>query len=75
MGKKDKSGKSFLALAWALCIASGKRWLDREVETGPVVYVAAEGVSGVWTRAKSEIERFARVTVLQRQTERAMFAV
>lgn len=43
---KDKSGKSFLALDWALSIAFGRDWLGRKVKQGPVVYVAAEGFGG-----------------------------
>ncbi len=42
------SGKSFLALDWALCVATGKAWQGRPVATpGPVLYVAAEGASGL----------------------------
>lgn len=57
------SGKTFLALDWALCVASGKRWQGRDVhvdqftsngvtyETSPsVLYVAAEGVYGIKQR-------------------------
>ena len=43
-------GKTFLALAWALCIALGRSWLGRSVIQGPVVYVAAEGVRGFRVR-------------------------
>lgn len=39
--------KSFIALDWALCIASGRPWLDRRVEPGPVLYIAGEGLSGL----------------------------
>jgi RecA-family ATPase len=40
------SGKSFLALDWALSIASGRDWHSRRVEPTNVVYVAAEGAYG-----------------------------
>jgi putative DNA primase/helicase len=43
-------GKSFLVLAWALCIASGCDWLGLPVKQGPVLYIAAEGVSGLRQR-------------------------
>lgn len=37
-------GKSFLALSWALSVASGLPWLDTyEVKRGPVIYMAGEG--------------------------------
>lgn len=57
------SGKTFLALDWALCVASGKPWQGREVHTSTfthngktqpshlaVLYVAAEGVYGIKQR-------------------------
>ncbi len=44
------AGKSFLALDWGLCTAVGKQWLGRAVQQGPVVYIAAEGVSGISKR-------------------------
>lgn len=43
-------GKSFLALDWALSIASGRAWHDREVRRGPVIYVAGEGKRGILKR-------------------------
>jgi RecA-family ATPase len=45
-----KLGKSFLALDWALSVAAGKRWLGRMVRKGDVVYIYAEGVSGLRSR-------------------------
>ena len=47
---KDKSGKSFLAIGWALCIAAGIAWLGRKVKRGHVVYVVAEGADGAYAR-------------------------
>lgn len=42
------SGKSFIALDWALCIATGKPWQGRSVvESGGVLYIAAEGAYGL----------------------------
>jgi hypothetical protein len=47
-----QTGKSFLALDWACCVAAGKNWLGREVpRAGNVLYVAAEGGSGIGKRA------------------------
>ena len=41
-------GKSFLALEWALSIGSGvEASLGHAITHGPVVYVAAEGVTGI----------------------------
>lgn len=44
------TGKSFLGLSWGLHIAAGRPWFDREVEPGTVVYVYAEGASGLKRR-------------------------
>jgi hypothetical protein len=45
-----KLGKSFLALDWGLSVAAGRPWLGRTVRRGDVVYVYAEGVSGLKAR-------------------------
>lgn len=45
-----KSGKSFLTLDQALCIAAGIPWHGRKVTQQPVVYVAAEGQRGTMRR-------------------------
>lgn len=42
--------KTFLLLDWALCIALGLDWHGRRVHQGHVVYVAAEGASGLRKR-------------------------
>lgn len=47
------AGKSFLALQWSHCIATGTDWLEHNVERGPVVYVAAEGMAGLSKRLRS----------------------
>lgn len=50
------SAKSFLALDWALSIAAGISWFDRDVMAGPVVYVAAEGAAGYGVRLRSWLQ-------------------
>jgi hypothetical protein len=42
--------KSFIALDAALHVAHGLPWLGRKTTQGPVVYIAAEGGSGLWSR-------------------------
>lgn len=42
--------KTFLALWWAVCVALGQKWAGRDVEQGPVLYIAAEGVAGIQKR-------------------------
>ena len=44
------SYKSFITLDWAMSVACGTRWNEREVTQGKVVYIAAEGVSGLGVR-------------------------
>jgi hypothetical protein len=51
---KPNGGKSFLALDWALSIASGRPWLGlHEVAQGPVVYMAGEGAASLQKRVKA----------------------
>ena len=40
------SMKSFTALDWACCVASGKSWQGRATKRARVLYVVAEGISG-----------------------------
>lgn len=42
--------KSFVALDWSLCIATGRPWMGRPVEEGDVLYVCSEGARGVGKR-------------------------
>jgi KaiC/GvpD/RAD55 family RecA-like ATPase len=50
------TGKSMLALDWALCVASGTPWLGHEVQQGYVLYIAAEGHSGLAKRAQAWLQ-------------------
>lgn len=50
---KYGAGKSFLALDWACCVATGRKWLERETTMGKVIYVAAEGAGGQSKRAEA----------------------
>ena len=47
------TGKSFIALDWALSIASGSEWLGHKAERKRVLYVAAEGASGQKMRVRA----------------------
>lgn len=40
------SGKSFVAIDWSCCIATGTDWHDQEVEPGAVFYIVGEGQKG-----------------------------
>lgn len=42
--------KSFLALDWALSIATGKPWMGRRTQAGDVLYVCSEGARGIGKR-------------------------
>jgi hypothetical protein len=46
-------GKSFLTMAWSLCIASGRQWLGHPVLQGPVAYIAGEGSFGIGPRLRA----------------------
>lgn len=39
-------GKSFVAIDWAACVATGRPWQGRPTEQSKVLYIAAEGVQG-----------------------------
>ena len=46
------SGKSFVAMDWACCVATGTDWHGQEVEPGPVFYIVGEGLNGFRRRLK-----------------------
>lgn len=56
------SGKSFLAMDWALSIATGENWHGHSVQKGRVLYLAMEGVATIkkreaaWRAAHGGIE-------------------
>lgn len=45
--------KSFVTLDAALHVARGLPWLGRRTKQGPVIYIAAEGGSGIWKRIEA----------------------
>lgn len=47
------SGKSFVALDWATCTALGLPWQGRFVRQGTVLYIAAEGGTGLGLRIRA----------------------
>jgi hypothetical protein len=49
-------GKSFVATAWTLSIASGSSWQGRCVRKGKVLYVAGEGSFGLAQRRRAWIQ-------------------
>lgn len=50
--------KSFQALDWAACIATGASWNNREVIQQSVLYIAGEGLHGIKQRLRAwEIDR------------------
>lgn len=57
------SFKTFATIGWACAVATGVPWLGHEITTpGPVLYIAAEGASGIKLRVRAW-ERDAGVTV------------
>jgi hypothetical protein len=57
---KPGHGKSFVALDIAGCVGTGQPWQDRGVEQGLVLYVAAEGVSGMKRRVRAWEQSYGR---------------
>jgi len=57
---KSGHGKSFVALDMAGCIATGQPWQDHAVTQGPVLYVIAEGVTGIRQRVRAWEESYGR---------------
>jgi hypothetical protein len=57
---KSGHGKSFVALDMAGCIATGQPWQDHDVTRGPVLYVIAEGVTGIRQRVRAWEESYGR---------------
>jgi RecA-family ATPase len=52
------SGKSFVALDWAMDIGLGWPWQGREVRQGPVIYVTAEGAAGIGRRVRAWLDHY-----------------
>ena len=50
---KPGHGKSFVALDWAGCVSVGLPWMGCPVTVGPVLYVIAEGVTGLRQRVRA----------------------
>lgn len=50
---KPGHGKSFVALDWAACVAAGLPWQGCETRQGIVLYIVAEGVSGLRQRVRA----------------------
>ena len=47
------AGKSFVALDWTCCIATGSDWHGMATERGAVFYIAGEGHSGIRRRLRA----------------------
>ncbi|PKW25410.1 AAA family ATPase [Phycicoccus duodecadis] len=50
---RDHSFKTFVALDWAFCLATGKPWQGRDVDPVPVLYIAGEGAYGLDQRKQA----------------------
>jgi DNA-binding transcriptional ArsR family regulator len=57
---KAGHGKSFVALDFAGCVGTGEPWQDHGVIQGLVLYVVAEGQSGVRKRVRAWEESYGR---------------
>jgi len=50
---KPGHAKSFIALDWACCVATGQQWRHHPTEHGKVLYVVAEGAQGMHERRQA----------------------
>jgi AAA domain len=62
---KPGSGKSLIALDWAACVGTGLPWQGREVTQGGVLYVVAEGTSGLPQRVAAWEDHAGTMTGVQ----------
>lgn len=58
LGGPSKSGKSFLAIHAAMCVARGQDFFDNAVKRGGVIYQAGEGKRGVKRRLRAYRKHF-----------------
>lgn len=52
------AGKTFVAIDLALCIVTGREWQGHRTRCGSVLYVAAEGASGLGVRARAWVQEY-----------------
>lgn len=58
---QPESGKSFVALDWAMCISEGQDWLGSyPTKQSPVVYIAAEGGRGIQKRVRAWMSHYGK---------------
>ncbi len=50
---KPGHAKSFIALDWACCVATGRQWRGQQTQHGEVLYVVAEGAQGMHERRQA----------------------
>jgi len=55
-----ESFKSFVAIDFALCVATGTPWCGHAVQKGYAVYIAAEGGPGIGKRARAWLQHHGR---------------
>lgn len=58
---QPESGKSFIALDWAMSISEGIPWLGYQTRQAPVVYIAAEGGRGIKKRVRAWMEHHGKL--------------
>ncbi len=61
---QPETGKSFIALDWAMCISEGMPWLGlHKTKQTPVIYIAAEGGTGIKKRVSAWMKHYDRSTL------------
>ena len=56
----SNSGKTYMVMHLALCVAAGHPWLGREVERGIVIYIACESATSIRRRYVAHCKHFGR---------------
>ena len=54
----SQSGKTFLALALAACVSTGRPFMDLQTRAGAVLYIAAEGNGGLGKRIRALASKY-----------------
>lgn len=63
IGGKPGHGKSFIAIDIACCIATGTTWHNNQTEPGTVLYIIAEGASGLSQRVDAWMQHQHHTTI------------
>jgi hypothetical protein len=67
--------KTFIALDFALSIATGEAWCGHTTASGGVLYIAGEGLYAIRERTKAWVQRFGRESRIERALHERFFVL